>query len=44
MDDEYIRELCERADYYGMKSLAEQEQYALAHKYDMEGILDETEY
>lgn len=44
MDEGYIRELCKRADYYGMESLTEQEQYTLAHKDDMEGISNEVEY
>ena len=35
MEDEY-RELCERADYYGMESLTEEEQYFLIHYHDKE--------
>ena len=31
-DPDYINELCERADYYGMESLTEYEQYLLNHK------------
>lgn len=29
--NDYIKELYERADYYGMESLTEEEQYVLAH-------------
>ena len=28
-DEEYYEDLCERADYYGMESLTEEEQYLL---------------
>ena len=30
--DDYLKELCELADYYGMESLTEEEQYILAHR------------
>ena len=30
--EDYIKELCERADYYGMESLTDEEQYILAHR------------
>lgn len=36
MDEDYINDLCERADYYGMESLTEEEQFLLAHKDDSE--------
>lgn len=29
IDEDYINDLCERADYYGMESLTEEEQYIL---------------
>ena len=29
IDEDYINDLCERADYYGMESLTEEEQYLL---------------
>lgn len=28
-DEDYINDLCEQADYYGMESLTEEEQYLL---------------
>lgn len=34
MDEDYINELCERADYYGMEALTEEEQYLVNHKND----------
>ena len=30
--EDYIKELCEHADYYGMESLTEEEQYTLTHR------------
>lgn len=30
--EDYIKELCKRADYYGMESLTEEEQYILTHR------------
>lgn len=29
IDEDYINDLCEQADYYGMESLTEEEQYLL---------------
>ena len=29
INEDYINDLCERADYYGMESLTEEEQYLL---------------
>lgn len=29
IDEDYINDLCERADYYGMESLTEEEQHLL---------------
>lgn len=34
-DEDYINELCELADYYGMDSLTEEQQYILKHKNDL---------
>lgn len=39
MEDD-IKELCERADYYGMEALTEQEQYIIMHKDKYEGEVD----
>ena len=36
MDEDYIKDLCERADYYGVESLTEEEQYILNHKDELE--------
>ena len=30
--EDYIKELCERAGYYGMESLTDEEQHILAHR------------
>lgn len=30
--EDYITELCERADYYGMESLTEEELYILSYR------------
>ena len=31
IDEDYINDLCEQADYYSMESLTEEEQYLLLH-------------
>lgn len=36
MDEDYIKDLCERANYYGMESLTEEEQYILNYKDELE--------
>lgn len=35
IDEDYINDLCEQADYFGMESLTENEQYILNHKEDL---------
>lgn len=40
LDSEYIEDICEIADYYGMEALTEEQQHLMLHKEDNEYIID----
>ena len=39
MNNDYYKELCERADYYGMDSLTEEEQFYLINYKNESGVM-----
>ena len=39
MEEDYYNELCERADYYGMESLTEEEQIYLINYKKESGVI-----